>query len=147
MRHIETFETIREFDETLTSQKNIIYMKIYIYIHICFLDASLPYLLFPRYYFTMLFNHYLNHFFRKQFISIVINLLDALKTSFSHRSLTARSMGRRDTVSEAAVASISMLKVTSILEISSLFFLPFQLVNKFICYFLFSGLHEVSEIV
>ncbi|CAK9800117.1 hypothetical protein ANTQUA_LOCUS2375 [Anthophora quadrimaculata] len=45
-----------------------------------------------------------------EFISIVINLLDALKTSFSHRSLTARSMGRRDTVSEAAVASISMLK-------------------------------------
>lgn len=40
----------------------------------------------------------------------MINLLDALKTSFSHRSLTARSMGRRDTVSEAAVASISMLK-------------------------------------
>lgn len=125
-------------------------MKIYIYIYIyafsC-VDASLPYLLFPRYYFTMLFNHYLNHFFRKQFISIVINLLDALKTSFSHRSLTARSMGRRDTVSEAAVASISMLKVTSILEISPLSFLPFQLVNKFICYFLFSGLHEVSEIV
>ncbi|XP_076168811.1 uncharacterized protein LOC143147451 [Ptiloglossa arizonensis] len=45
-----------------------------------------------------------------QFISIVVNLLDALKTSFSHRSLTARSMGRRDTVSEAAVASITMLK-------------------------------------
>ncbi|XP_066594892.1 uncharacterized protein [Prorops nasuta] len=45
-----------------------------------------------------------------EFISIVINLLDALKTSFSHRSLTARSLGRRDTVSEAAVASISMLK-------------------------------------
>ncbi|KAF3422616.1 hypothetical protein QLX08_006510 [Tetragonisca angustula] len=45
-----------------------------------------------------------------QFISIVINLLDALKTSFSHRSMAARSMGRRDTVSEAAVASISMLK-------------------------------------
>ncbi|XP_076634197.1 uncharacterized protein LOC143348164 [Colletes latitarsis] len=48
--------------------------------------------------------------FSKQFISIVVNLLDALKTSFSHRSLTARSMGRRDTVSEAAVASITMLK-------------------------------------
>ncbi|XP_011147243.1 uncharacterized protein LOC105187852 isoform X2 [Harpegnathos saltator] len=46
----------------------------------------------------------------QQFISIVINLLDALKTSFSHRSLTARSLGRRDTVSEAAIASISMLK-------------------------------------
>ncbi|XP_050452116.1 uncharacterized protein LOC126851812 isoform X3 [Cataglyphis hispanica] len=45
-----------------------------------------------------------------QFISIVINLLDALKTSFSHRSLTARSFGKRDTISEAAIASISMLK-------------------------------------
>ncbi|XP_031784500.1 uncharacterized protein LOC100118586 isoform X2 [Nasonia vitripennis] len=45
-----------------------------------------------------------------QFINIVINLLDALKTSFSHRSLQARSLGRKDTVSEAAVASISMLK-------------------------------------
>lgn len=62
----------------------------------------------------------------------MINLLDALKTSFSHRSLTARSMGRRDTVSEAAVASISMLKVTSILKISPLSFFSFQLVNKFI---------------
>lgn len=50
----------------------------------------------------------------KQFISIVINLLDALKTSFSHRSLEARSLGRRDTVSEAAIASISMLKVSSL---------------------------------
>ncbi|KAL0121685.1 hypothetical protein PUN28_006880 [Cardiocondyla obscurior] len=46
----------------------------------------------------------------QQFISIVINLLDALKTSFSHRSLEARSLGRRDTISEAAIASISMLK-------------------------------------
>ncbi|XP_015511655.1 uncharacterized protein [Neodiprion pinetum] len=45
-----------------------------------------------------------------EFIGIVMNLLDALKTSFSHRSLTARSMGKRDTISEAAVASISMLK-------------------------------------
>lgn len=40
-----------------------------------------------------------------------MNLLDALKTSFSHRSLSARSIGKRDTISEAAVASISMLKV------------------------------------
>ncbi|XP_067211040.1 uncharacterized protein [Linepithema humile] len=46
----------------------------------------------------------------QQFISIVINLLDALKTSFSHRSLTARSLGKRDTISDAAIASISMLK-------------------------------------
>ncbi|XP_025997382.1 uncharacterized protein LOC105202075 isoform X2 [Solenopsis invicta] len=45
-----------------------------------------------------------------EFISIVINLLDALKTSFSHRSNEARTLGRRDTVSEAAIASISMLK-------------------------------------
>ncbi|XP_036140331.1 uncharacterized protein LOC105839106 isoform X3 [Monomorium pharaonis] len=45
-----------------------------------------------------------------QFISIVINLLDALKTSFSHRSNEARTIGKRDTVSEAAIASISMLK-------------------------------------
>ncbi|XP_055388434.1 uncharacterized protein LOC129616998 [Condylostylus longicornis] len=45
-----------------------------------------------------------------EFINIVINLLDALKTSFSHRSLTARSLGKRDAVSDAAVASISLLK-------------------------------------
>uniref|UniRef100_A0A1A9WJS8 Uncharacterized protein n=1 Tax=Glossina brevipalpis TaxID=37001 RepID=A0A1A9WJS8_9MUSC len=45
-----------------------------------------------------------------QFIQIVMNLLDALKTSFSHRSLTARSLGKRDSVSDAAVAGISMLK-------------------------------------
>ncbi|XP_043285090.1 uncharacterized protein [Venturia canescens] len=45
-----------------------------------------------------------------QFINIVMNLLEALKTSFSHRSITARSLGRRDTIAEAAVASISMLK-------------------------------------
>ncbi|XP_034938851.1 uncharacterized protein [Chelonus insularis] len=45
-----------------------------------------------------------------EFISIVVNLLDALKTSFSHRSLSARSVGKRDTISEAVVASITMLK-------------------------------------
>lgn len=49
-------------------------------------------------------------FFSLQFIQIVMNLLDALKTSFSHRSLTARSLGKRDSVSDAAVAGISMLK-------------------------------------
>lgn len=114
--------------------KKISKMKIYIYIHICFFTCRrffTLFIFFPRYHFTIL-SHYLNHFFWKQFISIVINLLDALKTSFSHRSLTARSMGRRDTVSEAAVASISMLKVTSILKISPLSFFSFQLVNKFI---------------
>ncbi|XP_037917436.1 uncharacterized protein LOC119655575 isoform X2 [Hermetia illucens] len=45
-----------------------------------------------------------------QFINIVMNLLEALKTSFSHRSLAARSIGKRDSVSDAAVAGISMLK-------------------------------------
>ncbi|KAL1455746.1 hypothetical protein WDU94_009816 [Cyamophila willieti] len=45
-----------------------------------------------------------------EFINIVVNLLDALKTSFSHRSLSARSLGRKDAVSDAAVASISLLK-------------------------------------
>ncbi|XP_078051602.1 uncharacterized protein LOC144477740, partial [Augochlora pura] len=45
-----------------------------------------------------------------EFINIVVNLLDALKTSFSHRSLTARSMGKRDTISEAAVTTLTMLK-------------------------------------
>ncbi|CRK96930.1 CLUMA_CG010315, isoform A [Clunio marinus] len=45
-----------------------------------------------------------------EFISIVVNLLDALKTSFSHRSLNARSMGKKDSMSDAAVASISMIK-------------------------------------
>ncbi|XP_037813493.1 uncharacterized protein LOC119604752 isoform X2 [Lucilia sericata] len=45
-----------------------------------------------------------------QFIQIVMNLLDALKTSFSHRSLNARSLGKRDSVSDATVAGISMLK-------------------------------------
>ncbi|XP_023941363.1 uncharacterized protein LOC112048174 isoform X2 [Bicyclus anynana] len=45
-----------------------------------------------------------------QFINIVVNLLDALKTSLSHRSLTARSAGRKDSVSDAALAGIAMLK-------------------------------------
>ena len=45
-----------------------------------------------------------------EFINIVVNLLDALKTSFSHRSIAARSIGKKDSVSEAAVAGISVLK-------------------------------------
>ncbi|XP_047534389.1 uncharacterized protein LOC125069022 isoform X2 [Vanessa atalanta] len=45
-----------------------------------------------------------------QFINVVMNLLDALKTSFSHRSLAARSIGRKDSVSDAALAGIAMLK-------------------------------------
>jgi hypothetical protein len=55
-----------------------------------------------------------------QFINIVVNLLDALKTSFSHRALKARSLGRRDSVSDAAVAGISLLKVLSYLLLSFL---------------------------
>ncbi|XP_055690236.1 uncharacterized protein LOC129793828 [Lutzomyia longipalpis] len=45
-----------------------------------------------------------------EFINIVMNLLDALKTSFSHRSIRARSIGKKDSVSDAAVAGLSMLK-------------------------------------
>ncbi|XP_071440954.1 uncharacterized protein [Hetaerina americana] len=45
-----------------------------------------------------------------EFVNIVVNLLDALKTSFSHRSMSVRALGMRDTVSEAAVAGLSMLK-------------------------------------
>lgn len=45
-----------------------------------------------------------------EFINIVVNLLDALKTSFSHRSMAARSLGKKDSVSEAAMAGLSLLK-------------------------------------
>jgi len=45
-----------------------------------------------------------------QFINIVVNLLDALKTSFSHRALAARNIGKRDSVSDAAIAGITMAK-------------------------------------
>lgn len=45
-----------------------------------------------------------SNIFSFQFINIVVNLLDALKTSFSHRSLQARSVGRKDSMSDAAVA-------------------------------------------
>lgn len=48
-----------------------------------------------------------------QFINIVVNLLDALKTSFSHRSMTARSLGKKDTISEAAIAGLTMFKVSN----------------------------------
>ncbi|XP_067012081.1 uncharacterized protein [Anabrus simplex] len=45
-----------------------------------------------------------------EFINIVVNLLDALKTSFSHRYMESRSIGKKDSVSEAAVAGLSLLK-------------------------------------
>lgn len=40
----------------------------------------------------------------------MVNLLDALKTSFSHRSMAARNLGRKDSVSDAAVVGIAMAK-------------------------------------
>lgn len=55
-----------------------------------------------------LFNFLLH--LQNQFINIVMNLLDALKTSFSHRSLAARSLGKKDSVSDFAIASIAMMK-------------------------------------
>ncbi|KAI4462814.1 hypothetical protein MML48_4g00006128 [Holotrichia oblita] len=45
-----------------------------------------------------------------QFINIVVNLLDALKTSFSHRSMAARHIGKKDSISDATVAGIAMVK-------------------------------------
>ncbi|XP_023315041.1 uncharacterized protein LOC106652267 isoform X2 [Trichogramma pretiosum] len=45
-----------------------------------------------------------------QFINIVMNLLDALKTSFSHRSLGARARGQASAVSEGAFAAITMFQ-------------------------------------
>ncbi|XP_050344003.1 uncharacterized protein LOC126769349 isoform X1 [Nymphalis io] len=45
-----------------------------------------------------------------EFINVVVNLLETLKTSFSHRSLAARAIGRKDSVSDAAIAGIAMLK-------------------------------------
>ncbi|KAK4887024.1 hypothetical protein RN001_003295 [Aquatica leii] len=45
-----------------------------------------------------------------QFLNIIMNLLEALKTSFSHRSIAARSVGRKDSISDAAVAGISLMK-------------------------------------
>ncbi|XP_044255413.1 uncharacterized protein LOC123005642 isoform X1 [Tribolium madens] len=45
-----------------------------------------------------------------EFINIVVNLLDALKTSFSHRSMAARNIGKKDSISDAAVAGIAMMK-------------------------------------
>ncbi|XP_058462282.1 uncharacterized protein LOC131437131 isoform X2 [Malaya genurostris] len=45
-----------------------------------------------------------------QFINIVVNLLDALKTSFSHRSISARELGKKDSLSDATIAGITVLK-------------------------------------
>ncbi|PSN49102.1 hypothetical protein C0J52_13636 [Blattella germanica] len=52
-----------------------------------------------------------------EFINIVVNLLDALKTSFSHRSMAARSLGKKDSVSEAALAGLSLLKICNKLHL------------------------------
>jgi hypothetical protein len=45
-----------------------------------------------------------------QLINLGITLLDALKTSFSQRSFSARSLGGNDRFSDAAIASISLIK-------------------------------------
>ncbi|XP_065334668.1 uncharacterized protein LOC135935957 isoform X1 [Cloeon dipterum] len=45
-----------------------------------------------------------------EFINIVVNLLDALKTSFSQRSANARSIGQKDIMSEAGIAGITLMK-------------------------------------
>lgn len=45
-----------------------------------------------------------------EFINIVVNLLDALKTSFSHRRSQARDQGRKDSFMDLGIASVTMLK-------------------------------------
>lgn len=45
-----------------------------------------------------------------QIINILVNLLDALKTSFSHRSMRARSLGSKDTVSEIGMTGSILSK-------------------------------------
>lgn len=45
-----------------------------------------------------------------QIINILVNLLDALKTSFSHRSLRARSLGGKDTVSDVGLTGTILSK-------------------------------------
>lgn len=53
-----------------------------------------------------------------QIINILVNLLDALKTSFSHRSMRARSLGSKDTVSEIGMTG-SILSKTLIKSMST----------------------------
>lgn len=45
-----------------------------------------------------------------QIINILVNLLDALKTSFSHRSMRARSLGAKDTASELGMTGAILSK-------------------------------------
>lgn len=45
-----------------------------------------------------------------QFIRILLDLLEGLKTSFSQRSHAARAIGRKDSISDASIAGISMVK-------------------------------------
>lgn len=67
--------------------------------------VNIQFLLLPHHLQLKLTNEFLF-----QFINIVVNLLDALKTSFSHRSLAARSIGKKDSVSDATVAGLLMAK-------------------------------------
>lgn len=59
----------------------------------------------PRY-------HILTHFsFLRQLFSVVMNLMEALKTSFSERSLQARALGQSDYTADASITAITMLEV------------------------------------
>lgn len=59
----------------------------------------------------------------------MVNLLDALKTSFSHRSIAARSIGKKDSMSDAAIASIAMAKS----YIRSLSTVDGKCMQKYVC--------------
>ena len=49
-----------------------------------------------------------------QLIQLISNLMDALKMSFSQRSSNARSLGNKDPLSDAAVATVTIMKVFDI---------------------------------
>ena len=44
-------------------------------------------------------------------INLVVSLLDALRTSFSQRSMEARYLGASDPLADATVAGAAMMKV------------------------------------
>lgn len=45
-----------------------------------------------------------------EFLTIVMSLLETLKTSFSHRAMAARSLNKRDSIADAAMAGITFVK-------------------------------------
>ena len=63
--------------------------------------------------FCFCFFSFLFHFWPQQLIQLFSSLMDALKVSFSQRSTNARSLGHKDPFSDAAVAAVTIMKVTT----------------------------------